>query len=237
MTTTTTTTHETSEETVTDGGELTVHLNTCAAEVKRHVTALVNLAGKVDAATLVRVYGGKDGRTVVAESDSLIVWLDKYLQAGGRLTDITPKDEDRVGYDLLSNVKRVLGRFGTARPPRFTSWSAICRAVKLDDAQLAAIEGDSIDVKAVNAAVSAKASASRAEHRESTPDAPAAEADERSGERVVTIGEAPTALLLETMAELVARANEGQLSDDELRSALSMAAAIAKVAKQAKQAA
>lgn len=183
------------------------HLKACVAPIHRAVEGILRAQDKADEAVLAKVYG-KTG---------LMVWLDKFLTAGGVMTDLASKGTR--AYDLLSNTKRVHGRFGAVQPPRFTAWSCIVKAVKLDDATLAGME--TLDQASVVEAVKAA--------RPERPASAAQDGNSQEPNETVPVHGAPIGLLISAALELAARIVNGEsLTDEEAAAALRMADLITK---------
>jgi hypothetical protein len=179
--------------------------------VNKAVRTILGAARKADKLTLDTIYA----------PDGLMVNLEGFMAAGGKMTALAPIDRasgvKTPEYRLLSNVNSVRKAFGIAKPDRFDTWSTILAAVKVDKAILDGIEGDVITGVALAAAVKA----AKPERESAAQDDNAA-----AGEALpVAIDDAPAGALFLALNELVARANEGKLSADEM-SALAKSAQV-----------
>ena len=121
-------------------------VNKAIAEGAAHVLATVDCMilfdKRTDLATLDLLYGvdGGTGSLRVAEA-----WTKA---TGQKLTKLGTKAMV-TEYNKLQSLSAVLQRFGSVRPPRLSSWSAIVKATTLTDAELDSLEGETIDQEMV----------------------------------------------------------------------------------------
>ena len=108
--------------------------------------ALEVLHDKVEADVMTLIYGNADQLGLIV---SAAAWKsatkDKLTKLG---TPKSPKGSaESRRYFKLSELNRVIERFGVVKPARLTSWTVILQACssKLTDAQLDAIEGPITD--------------------------------------------------------------------------------------------
>lgn len=189
------------------------------------VRRLANAAKRINetTATVLGIYAKADEKVLqtIYAKNGLMVNLKAYYDAGGRLGGLADRHADRRTYDLLSDAGRVLRKFGTDKPARFTAWGAIVRATTLSEETIASIgTEDVVTVRDVTAAVSA------AKSPKPEADAPKAEPKpEPKGTQSVVpnaaadpIAEMGTSDLVPYVVELAARFGTGDacLTADEM---------------------
>jgi len=101
--------------------------------IKKGIAAMVAIDSKAETAKMDRMYG--KGKLVAIAA----AWK---IATGKKLTTLSKAGS--ADYEALSNLNRVIDRFGAVKPARISSWTTILKAVTLTDVQLDAIKGDAL---------------------------------------------------------------------------------------------